>query len=291
MALDWDKLRIFHHVAEAGSFTHAGDSLNLSQSAVSRQVGALEDQLGVILFHRHARGLMLTEQGELLHATTNDVFGKLALIEGQLTDSRDKPEGPLTITTTEFVGTHWLAPLLPKFQHQYPDIQLDLTLDDRVLNLGLREADVALRLFQPNQPDLIQRHLANIGFGIYAAPNYLARAGTPEKITDLKKHTLITFTDAGTAPYEDANWILHDHAAGPILTTNTVSAMHGLAVAGAGIAVLPHYLAGKSLVHILPNLTPPAVSMFFVYPDVRRHSRRIEIFRDFLLSSIQNSAI
>ena len=102
--MDWDKLRIFHAVAEAGSFTHAGESLNLSQSAVSRQISALEDSLRVALFHRHARGLILTEQGELLYRTAHEVFGKLAMTEALLTESKDRPSGRLKITTTVGVG-------------------------------------------------------------------------------------------------------------------------------------------------------------------------------------------
>ena len=93
--MDWDKLRIFHAVAEAGSFTHAGESLNLSQSAVSRQISALEESLNVSLFHRHARGLILTEQGELLYRTAHEVFAKLAMAEAQLSESKDRPKGQL----------------------------------------------------------------------------------------------------------------------------------------------------------------------------------------------------
>ena len=98
--MDWDKLRIFHAVAEAGSFTHAGESLNLSQSAVSRQISALEESLNVSLFHRHARGLILTEQGELLYRTAHEVFAKLAMAEAQLSESKDRPKGQLKVTTT-----------------------------------------------------------------------------------------------------------------------------------------------------------------------------------------------
>src|SRR6202789_1529223 len=92
-AMDWDKLRVFHAVAEAGSFTHAGEALNLSQSAVSRQISALEESLHVPLFHRHARGLILTEQGELLFNTARDIFAKLGLTEAQITESRERPQG------------------------------------------------------------------------------------------------------------------------------------------------------------------------------------------------------
>ena len=98
--MDWDKLRIFQAVADAGSFTHAGEGLKLSQSAISRQIGALEEQLGVMLFHRHARGLILTEQGDLLYRTAHDVFMKLEAARAKLTDSRERPNGDLRVTTT-----------------------------------------------------------------------------------------------------------------------------------------------------------------------------------------------
>ena len=143
--MDWDKLRIFYAVAEAGSFTHAGETLNLSHSAVSRQISTLEESIGVTLFHRHARGLILTEEGELLHKTAGEIFGKLAMIEGQLADSRQLPEGPLRITVAEFIGSTWLAPKLAQLREEHPDIQLTMLLDDRILNLSMREADAAIR--------------------------------------------------------------------------------------------------------------------------------------------------
>ena len=113
--MDWDKLRVFHAVAEAGSFTHAGETLNLSQSAVSRQISALEESLNVPLFHRHARGLILTEQGELLNRTARDVFTKLAMTEAQLSESRERPRGPLKVTTTVAFGSLWLTPRIREF--------------------------------------------------------------------------------------------------------------------------------------------------------------------------------
>ena len=112
--MDWDKLRVFHAVGEAGSFTPAGEALNLSQSAVSRQIGALEESLGVPLFHRHARGLILTEQGELLYQTTRDVFSKLTSVQSMLSESTEKPTGPLRITTTMAFGSIWLTPRIDR---------------------------------------------------------------------------------------------------------------------------------------------------------------------------------
>ena len=110
--MDWDKLRIFHAAAEAGSFTHAGEALSISQSAVSRHISALERDLNVPLFHRHARGLVLTEQGELLYRTAQEVFSKLATTQILLADSRGKPSGELKVTTTRALGTGWLTPRL-----------------------------------------------------------------------------------------------------------------------------------------------------------------------------------
>ncbi|MCB1544136.1 MAG: LysR family transcriptional regulator, partial [Rhodoblastus sp.] len=154
IAVDWDKLRVFHAAAEAGSFTHAGERLGLSQSAVSRQVGALEQDLDTPLFHRHARGLILTEQGDILLRTVKDVMGKLEAARLRLSEQREKPQGELRVTTTLGIGANWLAPQLGEFLELYPDIKLRLILTDEELDLGMREADVGLRLRAPSQPDL-----------------------------------------------------------------------------------------------------------------------------------------
>ena len=191
--MDWDKLRVFHAVAEAGSFTHAGDTLNLSQSAVSRQISALEEALQVPLFHRHARGLILTEQGESLNRTVREVFAKLAMTEALLTESKEKPAGRLKVTTTVGFGSSWLAPRLQQFLEQYPDVTMQLLLDDTDLDLAMREADVAIRMHTPKQPDLVQRHLMSIEWHVCASPEYLKKHGTPKTAEELDNHRLILF--------------------------------------------------------------------------------------------------
>ena len=182
--MDWDKLRVFHAVAEAGSFTHAGDTLNLSQSAVSRQISALEEALSVPLFHRHARGLILTEQGEALNRTVRDVFAKLAMTEALLAESKEKPAGRLKVTTTHSFGVTWLAPRLKQFLTMHPDVTVSLLLDDSELDLAMREADVAIRMHPPRQPDLVQRHLMTVRSYAFASPEYLKKHGTPAKPED-----------------------------------------------------------------------------------------------------------
>ena len=174
--MDWDKLKVFHAAAEAGSFTHAGERLGLSQSAVSRQVSALEGELSVSLFHRHARGLILTEQGELLYRTAHEVFMKLEAARTKLTDSRERPNGELKVSTTPGIGVHWLTPRLGEFLDLYPDIHITLITTDEELDLAMREADVAIRLRQPTQPDLIQRKLFSVHF------TCLCVAGLPQAL-------------------------------------------------------------------------------------------------------------
>lgn len=296
--MDWDKLRIFHLVAKAGSFTRGGESLGLSQSAVSRQISALEESLGVTLFHRHARGLMLTEQGEMLNKTAQDIFGRLAMAEGRLADARNVPEGPLRITAASFLGSTWLAPMLGEFRKKHPGVELTLLLDDRIFDLGMREADAAIRLYEPEQHDLIYTKLATIGFQICGSKSYFKSHPKPEKAKDLRDHTLLGYPDNTLAPFSDPNWIFR--AAGidtlsskNLLLMNSLYAINNAVAAGAGIAALPDYLVAhnKDLEVVLPSVKRRGVDMFFVYPEERRDSARIALFRDFLLDHIKGARI
>jgi DNA-binding transcriptional LysR family regulator len=295
--MDWDKLRVFHAVAEAGSFTHAGESLNLSQSAVSRQISALEESLNVPLFHRHARGLILTEQGELLNKTARDVFAKLSMTEAMLTESREHAKGPLKITTTVAFGTTWLTPRAREFLQKFPDIQLSLLLDDTELDLGMREADIAIRMTQPRQPDLIQRHLMTIRFHVYGHVSYLKRKGVPKTVQELDNHDLIAYPTDMRAPISNINWLLEagDPPQGtrtPIMRVNNVYAIFKAVESGLGMAALPDYMVegSRDIVRVLPELNGPKVETYFVYAEELRHSKRIDAFRDFLVRKVAETA-
>ena len=167
--MDWDKLRVFYATVDAGSFTHAAAVLDVNQSSVSRQIRTLEEELGVTLFHRHARGLTLTEQGELLYRTVQDVFNRLQTVQTRMSDSKGKPFGELRITTPVGLGALWLTPRLPEFRELYPDIKLRLLLDNTELDLTKGEADVAIWLRAPTQADLIQRRLFTVHLHLYAS--------------------------------------------------------------------------------------------------------------------------
>jgi DNA-binding transcriptional LysR family regulator len=294
--MDWDKLRIFHAVAEAGSFTHAGESLNLSQSAVSRQISALEESLNVSLFHRHARGLILTEQGELLYRTAHEVFAKLAMAEAQLSESKDRPKGQLKVTTTVALGSTWLTPRMGEFLDVYPDVTVDLLLDDRELDLSMREADVAIRMAPPRQPELIQRHLMTVHLNIYAAPAYIKRYGLPKTAEELDSHKVIVYGEATRPPVPDTNILMRLGVKGeerrrPSLTVNNVYAIQRAAEAGLGLAALPEFMVqgSSNLVRVLPEVEGPRIDAYFVYPEELRNSKRIQVFRDFLLRKVAES--
>ena len=298
MPMDWDKLRVFHAVAEAGSFTHAGDTLNLSQSAVSRQISALEESVKAPLFHRHARGLILTEQGELLYQTVKDVFHKLSMAQAQLAESQDRPTGPLKVTTTIGFGSTWLTMHMKEFIELYPDVDITLFLTDEEVDLGMRKADVAIRMKQPRQPDLIQRPLMNVRSTVWATKDYLDRRGRPQTPEDLDDHDLIVFGDDTPLPVASMNWLLSlganpQQPRRPILRINNSYGIFRAARTGLGIASIPEYMArtAPNLERVLPEVDGPQTKTYFVYPEELRHSQRITVFRDFLLRKIQDEGL
>ena len=293
MALrDWDKLRIFHAAAEAGSFTHAAERLNMSQSAVSRQISTLETSLGVKLFIRHARGLVLTEVGEQLFSTSHHMWEELQSVESQITESHDVPAGPLVVTTTVGFGSTWLAPRLHEFMNLYPTVQLEIRLNDIDLDLAMRQADVAIRLHQPSQTEMIQRKLFTVHFHIYASKTYLEKHGTPKTASDLDKHCIITFGSPVPSHLTDINYLeklgrSDNGLRRANLRVNAIAGMTEAVQAGVGIAMLPDYATENAtdLVPIMEELELPEFETYFVYPPALKNSKRVGVFRDFLVGS------
>jgi DNA-binding transcriptional LysR family regulator len=298
--LDWDRIRVFRGVAQAGSFTHAADSLGLSQSAISRQISALEEDLGMPLFHRHARGLVLTEQGELLLEAAHDIAARTAAVESQLAETKDTPSGHLRINTTVGLGTVWLTSHLKEYMDLYPDITVSLLVIDTELDLSMREADVAIRLTPPRQPDLVQRRLLTAHTHLYAAQAYLDDAPPLRTPDDLDRHRLIAYgTEATPPPVPSLNWVLvagHADSRAPRAASvfiNNVYGMFRAAERGLGVASLPDYLCSTStrLTKVLPDLEGPTFDAYFVYPEEMRASKRVRVFRDFLLRKIPEQPV
>ncbi|MBF9029723.1 LysR family transcriptional regulator [Rhodobacterales bacterium HKCCE3408] len=288
--MDWDKLRIFHAVADAGSLTHAGDTLHLSQSAVSRQIRALEESLNTTLFHRHARGLILTEQGELLFDATKSMSRRLDAAAARIRDSEEEVFGELRVTTTIGFGSLWLAPRLPKLYAKYPNLKIDLMLEERVLDLPMREADVAIRMKEPSQADLIRRRLMSIHMRLYASPDYIAANGMPQTLEDMATHRLISQNTRSAQVSSGAALVreIMTYEIGSILTVNNYFGVLQAVLADLGIGVLPDYLKDDvpELVHVLPEVGSNEVPVFLAYPEELRASKRIEAFRDFVTEEV-----
>lgn len=288
--MDWDKLRIFHAVADAGSLTHAGDTLHLSQSAVSRQVRALEESLNTTLFHRHARGLILTEQGELLFDATRSMSKRLDAAAARIRDSEEEVFGELRVTTTLGFGTLWLAPRLHKLYAQHPDLNIDLMLEEKVLDLPMREADAAIRMKEPSQADLIRKRLMSVRICLFATEEYLKTHGTPEKMEDLSGHRLI-YQRADSLQVGASSSLTQTLLTNEIPSRLTVNNYFGVlqtVLHDLGIGVLPDYVVEEhpNLVRILPDVESAEVPVYLAYPEELRHSKRIQAFRDFVQEEI-----
>jgi DNA-binding transcriptional LysR family regulator len=288
--MDWDKLRIFHAVADAGSLTHAGDTLNLSQSAVSRQIRGLEESLNATLFHRHARGLILTEQGELLFDATKAMSQRLDAAVARIRDSKEEVFGELRVTTTTGFGSLWLAPRLPKLYEKHPDLKIDLMLEERVLDLPMREADVAIRMKEPSQADLVRKRLMSVNMRLYAMPGYLNAHGRPERKEDLHFHRLICMNTTSTQVSAGASYVqeLLTYDIESLLTVNNYFGVLQAVLNGLGIGVLPDYVTHDfaDLERVLPFSESKEIPVFLAYPEELRHSKRVAAFRDFIVEEI-----
>jgi len=293
--MDWDKLRIFHAVASAGSFTHAGQMLGLSQSAVSRQISALEEELVTPLFQRHARGLTLTDEGELLYGAVSDVLTRLAQAEEALKNAQSAPRGSLKVTSSHGLGTYWLLPRINEFVRDFPELQVHLVFEDRELDLAQREADLAIRMRAPVQADLIQRKLFTVHYHLYGHRDYLARHGAPQTLEELGKHTLIAYGETAAPEIRDVNWLIDatrrmTNGCGRALRINNITGILHATEAGVGIAALPDYLAldRPHLVRVLPETEGPSFDVHLVYCDALRQSKRVAAFRDFLVRAAKD---
>ena len=293
--MDWEKLKIFRFVAQEQSFTHAGSKLNLSQSAASRQIKKLEEELNVMLFHRHARGLLLTEQGETLLKYANEVFEKISSAENSLTVNKEEPQGSLRVTTTIAFGSVWLTTHINEFLEKYPEISLSLIVSDSDLDLGMREADIAIRLSPPRQQDLIQRHLLTGHMGIFASHEYIKKYGTPNSVSELLNHRIVSYGEPSNIPFQGTNWRINmltkiDVNFQPILEINNIVGMVRAVESGIGIAALPTVMVKEisTCEQILKDIEGPPIEAFFVYPAELRATKRVTAFRDFILEKVKN---
>lgn len=292
--MDWDKIRLFYEVVEAGNFTRAGEKLGVNQSSVSRQISALEHELKVPLFHRHPRGLILTEHGEVLYRAARDIRLRLEETNHRLTETNERPAGELRVTATVGIGGIWLAQRMSEFLDLYPEMRIQLILTNHELDLAMREADLAIRLRRPAQPDLIQRRLFTVQYHAYASHDYLERFGEPEAIDDLDRHSIVCL--GGDQPA----FILALHRLTKMgrdpknprpsrFVVNDSLALRHAIETGAGIGMAPDYaMSNNSKVkQVLRDVEMPTLDSYLVYPEEMRSVARLQVFRDFLIAKAQ----
>jgi DNA-binding transcriptional LysR family regulator len=291
--MDWDKLKIFHAVAQAGSFTEASGTLNLSQSAISRQIQSLELTLKTSLFERHARGLSLTEDGETLFKTANEVIIHLKAVETSLMEKKDKPSGKLIVTTVVGFGSIWLTPRIKEFMDKYPEMEVEVIVTDKELDLSTREADVAIWMRQPTQLSYIQKKLIDINYHIYGSPKYLEENGYPNTVKDLDKHKFIVYGKGTPSPLSQTDWILKvgkkdSSKRKSVMRVNNIYSLLLAVESGVGLAALPYYMVQEksTLVKVLPNIEGPKYEAHFVYPQSLKNVARIKSFRDFIFDKV-----
>ena len=291
--MDWDKLKIFHTVAEASSFTKAATILNLSQSAISRQIQSLEQDLKIQLFERHARGLVLTDNGKYLFQTAHEVISKLKDVEATLSDEKDKLKGKLTVTTVVSFGTTWLTPRIQEFMTLHPEIEVELIFDDKELDLSTRQADIGIWMRRPKQLNYIQKKLINLHYHIYGSNKYLEKNGFPKNESDLNKHKFITYGRGAPSPVFNPDWALklgakENQKRKPVMKVNSVYGLLLAVQSGVGLAALPDYITVNqpNLVKILPEVEGPLTEAHFVYPASLKNVARITAFRNFIFSKV-----
>ena len=292
--LDWDKLRIFYKIVQAGNFTRAADIMNVSQSSLSRQITNLEQSLKMSLFYRHSKGLVLTAQGEILYNVSKEIFAQLMLTEALLNESRSNPQGPLKIASSTAFGTRWLLPCLKEFSALYPGIRLNLVLRDDEVDLNLREADMSLSFHPSTQPNWISTPLPQGRYRLYAGRHYLEKKGVPLKITDLDQHQLIVPGDNAPDALRKMNLPLtlgvkREKTREPYLTINNVWGILQSVKSNLGMAILNRYMVKdeEELVEILPEHDFGVFQKHIVYPEQLKSSKRITAFREFIEQKAQ----
>lgn len=293
---DLNDIAVFVAVVDAGSFTRAAERLNLSRPVVSKYVSRLEDHLGVRLLNRTTRRLSLTEAGRIFHARSRRGLDDIAEAQAEISRLQEHPRGVLRINVPMSFGILHIAPLLPAFMQQYPDLRVEMDLNDRKLDVIDEGFDVSVRIGDLPDSSLIARRLAPCRHLIVAAPAYVEARGMPRKPEELRKHDIICYSLQQSAQ----NWHFLNPAGQAVqvpadgrLQVNNSLALREALLGGLGIARTPTFLVGDDLrqgrlTRLLADHQSPEVSVFVVYPQRRHLSPKVRAFADFLADRIQD---
>lgn len=290
--MDLNKLQTFYHLAKTGNFSRTAEALNVNQSSVTRQIQDIERKLKVKLFIRHPGRTHLTEEGSVLFDSVTRVFTELESAKTNIQSLSREPIGEIKIATTNALASSWLPLYVPEFLKKYPKVHVSIIGNDRDLDLYVREADVAIRTYADNQPELIQEYLMTFHLGLYASKEYLEVYGYPSTTNDLDNHQLLVFGDYRDHPYGDINWVLKVGTRGqlrtPYLSVNSSQGLHLMAESGLGIAALSEEYAAQNtkLLRVLPQLKGPEIKIYYVYPKGLEKVNKIRALGDFLKNKL-----
>ncbi|WP_010303411.1 LysR family transcriptional regulator [Candidatus Odyssella thessalonicensis] len=282
------KLILIYEVGREGNITRAANNLNLSQSALSKAITALEEQMDTELFKRVPSGVRMTPQGERLYAFAEKMLQQANSFGRIFYEKEDEVEGEIKIITTPFVGSEWLTPNLDEFLSKYPGIKPRIYTTNE--NININETDVAICTYIPHQPHLMQMPLLDARIKLFASHSYLKKNGVPENPEDLDRHKLITFKDNYYSPYGSTNWVLNVGNRSEIpresyFVINSLQGMFNAALKGYGIVELPDYpiITDSELVEVLPQLKGEVIPLYFTFLKHRQNSKKINLLYRYLL--------
>lgn len=293
--MDWDKLKSFYMVSIVGSFSVAAEKLNLSQSAVSRQIQSLEDRLHTRLFIRHARGLDLTVQGHILLEATKRMMIEAEIAQNLIIEEEKGVSGLLKIGTTSGFGNLYIHRYLDGFLKKYPDLNLSIIASDQTPNLILGEVDLLIHPQQTNPGiPLIHKRLFRVHLRLFASPSYLEKYGVPQMPEDLDKHKIITYGYRESHPYHNIHWHLNlgkskGERREPHIEVNSAMTRFDLALKGHGIAMLSLEHPGlktSGLVEVLADYPGPEFDLYCIYLEQFKKSKRVNVFIDYLQEAV-----
>jgi DNA-binding transcriptional LysR family regulator len=294
--MKWDRLRLFNIVAQTRNITEASYILHISQSALSRQMKSLENELGVKLFYRNSDGISLTKAGLRLSSSVQILAADINKTHNQLLEDMDVPSGRLNVTATNAFGALWVAPRMSKFKESYPDISVALSLRDSEPRVTNFNSDVEVRMTPSLSQDDVQIKLADCRYKIFASNDYIAKNGFPKTSADLDNHNIISYGEDAQPPIDRhrLNWLLtlgkeNKRPRKPILE---VSSIYGIAKAtevGMGIASLPDWMEFEmiALTEILSQLKGPEMSISLCFKSELRNDPRIKAFKDFMIKEAE----
>lgn len=290
--IDWEKLKIFHVVVEYNNFTKAAKFLGMTQPSTSRAIKALEESLGVTLFKRHSRGLVLTEEGETLYETTQNISTQINRAQSLVTENKENPQGTLTVVTTLMFGSAWLAPRIKKFRDKYPEIDVNIIATDAKFQEMLLDADCAIQFGTPTDQTFIKKTLFYDQRYLCGTKEYFEKNGTPKTLQDLDHHDLIVYSQKGRGTVlPTVNWLLtagieHPHQKRKAaLVVNNAYGVVTAVCSGLGIGIVPIYQSyeKQDLVKVLEDYDIQCHNANFLYPKELKNSQKIELFKNFMI--------